>query len=387
MPTRRTRFALSIAAAAAATIILVAPAAPQKSNPVETKVVEGVPTTISPDKPRDGVKVMRFLEDVSCGLEGREGAILNQPFDLNVGRDGTIYVVDWGDTTIKVYDGAGKHVRNIGRRGQGPGEYERPFWVVVASDGRVIVLAMPQKQLIVFKPDGTFDKGFPLQGSQSDLKIDGSDRLYLQERIIDMGAGLGTEMKSVAVTNRITRRTPDGSTSTVLGDLTGETMMMSSSGGGGVVSMMGGGSQNVWTVAPDGRIFGGLAAQYLLTVRDAAWKPVAAFGRKFAVMSETVKLPAGGERTFTLPAIGRMIFDESGRLWVQQFQADDARDARTKKDKAKDVLYDVFSPAGIYVEQVRVPFRVSAFHGGRVYGIDKTEDELAVVRAGRLAAK
>ena len=52
---------------------------------------------------------------------------------------GRIYVADAGDHQVKVYDENGDHLMNLGREGQGPGEFSGPGWATIA--GSLLVVA------------------------------------------------------------------------------------------------------------------------------------------------------------------------------------------------------------------------------------------------------
>ena len=52
---------------------------------------------------------------------------------------GRIYVADAGDHQVKVYDENGNHLMNLGREGQGPGEFSGPGWATIA--GSLLVVA------------------------------------------------------------------------------------------------------------------------------------------------------------------------------------------------------------------------------------------------------
>jgi len=61
---------------------------------------------------------------------------------------------------------------------------------------------------------------------------------------------------------------------------------------------------------------------------------------------------------------GTSRFDEAGNLWVELY----------KEDTTKEFTYDVFSPEGIYLKQVRTDQRIFQFKNGRVYSIVRPED-------------
>jgi hypothetical protein len=65
---------------------------------------------------------------------------------VDVDRDGSVYVFDAQDTQMKVYDSAGRLLRRFGRRGQGPGEFDRfvrmgivgdTVWTIDSFRGRI----------------------------------------------------------------------------------------------------------------------------------------------------------------------------------------------------------------------------------------------------------
>ena len=58
-----------------------------------------------------------------------------------VGRlsDGSIVVADGSSAEVRVYDGSGRHLRSMGRRGEGPGEFDDPFQLWVAAGDTIWV--------------------------------------------------------------------------------------------------------------------------------------------------------------------------------------------------------------------------------------------------------
>jgi len=59
---------------------------------------------------------------------GRERAknkseMFYEPQDIEIGKNGLIYILDSGNNRIHVFDNSGKYIRTIGKKGQGPGEF------------------------------------------------------------------------------------------------------------------------------------------------------------------------------------------------------------------------------------------------------------------------
>lgn len=87
-----------------------------------------------------------------------EGAFFNGPA-TTIERDPAgvfYYLPDGGDGLLKVYGSDGRFVRQIGRQGAGPGEYEVIRNVLVARDGSIHVLDAALGRRSKFSRDGQF---------------------------------------------------------------------------------------------------------------------------------------------------------------------------------------------------------------------------------------
>lgn len=68
----------------------------------------------------------RLERDLHIGsVDGGESALTDVE-DLAVGMDGSIYVLQPVERTVRVFGRDGRFLRRLGRRGRGPGEFERP---------------------------------------------------------------------------------------------------------------------------------------------------------------------------------------------------------------------------------------------------------------------
>ena len=112
---------------------------------------------------QDSFLVGAFQELYRVGsiLDGRWdtfGEIGDVAFDAA----GNLHIFDTQGLRISVVDQSGALVRQFGRRGEGPGEFESDFGellrLVVLSDGRPVVYTWNRGAFAVFRPNGEFER-------------------------------------------------------------------------------------------------------------------------------------------------------------------------------------------------------------------------------------
>lgn len=152
--------------------------------PVRIEIIDGVKTITNPDYPRDGMVKYDLVEEINIGIEeGDENYILNRPQDVKVSDNGTIYILDWGDVNIKVYDKNGKYLRTIGRQGQGPGEFDTPCDFDIGTDGNIYLLDSRNARVEIADTNGVYVAGFRLSGGYpSGMVIDDSSNIYFSQK-------------------------------------------------------------------------------------------------------------------------------------------------------------------------------------------------------------
>ena len=89
-----------------------------------------------------------------------DGTSSGEPFasvrDFVVARDGTVWVLDFKDQSIRRFDASGKELARVGRKGSGPGEMRNANGLLVTNDGSVWVNDPGNSRLTVFGADGKF---------------------------------------------------------------------------------------------------------------------------------------------------------------------------------------------------------------------------------------
>jgi sugar lactone lactonase YvrE len=354
------------------------PKEPGEEYPAEIKTVDGVKSISNPDFPKDGTIHYVMEEELSIGvLEGDEEYMLNMPQDVKVSEDGTIYVLDWGDVCIKVFDDKGVYLCTIGRKGQGPGEFDTPAFYDISPDGRVFIMDTRNRRVVIFGVEGEYLGGFRLEGFYLGMKTDDQNRMYF-EKEMRKGAledlPVTKDFQEIEVINQIIRSRPDGSDRFVLGEFEGEKDRVKRTPTGGTMSV--GSEYNiVWEVSRDGMLYEGLNNEYKINIFNPDGTKVMTFSREYEPVLLVRRMDDMVVKNL-MPAYDPrkgFEFDGKGNLWVAFFSENEEENA-----------YDVFSPEGIYVKQVIVPYRIFEFFKGKVYSIVSTEEGFIQVKRFKL---
>jgi hypothetical protein len=90
------------------------------------EIEEGVQVIKNPGEPLYGEITFELKENLSIGNEKEKNYDIYQVKGIQVGGDGNIYVLDGGNCRIQIFDKNGQYLQTIGRKGQGPGEFNNP---------------------------------------------------------------------------------------------------------------------------------------------------------------------------------------------------------------------------------------------------------------------
>jgi hypothetical protein len=140
--------------------------------------VDGVTIVKNPNKPLYGELVFDLEEDLSIGNEEDDNYLFYRILDIQVDKDENIYILERGNIRIQKFDKNGNFICAIGRKGQGPGEYQRPSQLIInEKEGTVGV--KESRKLIVFDKNGNFlDKDIAFEEFYYDLVLDSEGLLW-----------------------------------------------------------------------------------------------------------------------------------------------------------------------------------------------------------------
>lgn len=132
------------------------------SSGQKVKTENGIPVVYNPKEPvvtKGAPTQLRLKQDLLIGREsGDENYIFSGLRSVQVDDQENIYVLDWKDIKIKVFDNEGKHLRTFGKKGQGPGELQSPSGMDLTQGGRLAILDRGNKRIAFYSLTGEFQK-------------------------------------------------------------------------------------------------------------------------------------------------------------------------------------------------------------------------------------
>jgi hypothetical protein len=347
----------------------------EPAYPVAVEFVDGIKTVRNPEFPKEGAVRYSLREELTIGGEGGgTESVLNRPQDLKLDSSGNIYVMDWGDVDIKVFAPDGRFLRTISKKGQGPGEIDVPAFFVISADDKIIILSSRQHQISVLADLGTYLSGFKVEGFCQALGVDRNQRIYYGQ-LLTPEPIITEEYQKIENKMALFQADYEGKAKVKLGEYLDNIQLRKIAKSKAGVSSLSFTSREAyktsWIVGPDDRTYLGYNRDYQLDVYNPEWKVVFRFDRDFTPIRHPAYSPDRGHPEF-YPAFSdwRKFFDERGNLWLEQYVA----------EGVEDHVFDVFSPEGIYLKQVRVPETLFLVRGDKAYSIIRTEEEFLVVK-------
>jgi hypothetical protein len=129
---------------------------PEWNGRVELK--NGVKIIKNPKEPLFEKDIFHLQEELCLGdSEGKDEYMFIQLWYLAVDDNENIYAMDQGASHIKVFDKEGNFMRHIGRKGEGPGEFQNPNRIFITDGGHLVVEDFI-RNLTYFSLDGIFSK-------------------------------------------------------------------------------------------------------------------------------------------------------------------------------------------------------------------------------------
>lgn len=140
-----------------------------------------------------GQQVFKFSPDGKvlmtlgkAGVAGDGPDTFNQPDDVAIAPNGDIFVSDghtpgMGNARVMKFSKDGKFIKQWGKHGSGPGEFEVPHALAFDSRGRLFVGDRANNRIQIFDQDGNFIDQWKQFSRPSGVYIDKNDILYVTD--------------------------------------------------------------------------------------------------------------------------------------------------------------------------------------------------------------
>lgn len=143
--------------------------------------IDGVTVVNNPKEPIYGEDALTLEEDLVIGEvvdEAEPPFLLIRTFKVD--DEENIYVLDYKDHKIKIFDKTGQLINAFGKQGPGPGELERPTNIELFPGNKIIVFNMGGRKLSLFTRTGEYIKDFSIEkyGFMQRVRVDSQGTIY-----------------------------------------------------------------------------------------------------------------------------------------------------------------------------------------------------------------
>jgi len=347
----------------------------QESN-ATVEVIDGIECIHNTETPLYPDKTVTFVEELSIGGENQEGdIILFEPLWFVVDDNDNIYISEWQDQVIKVFDSDGRYVKTIGAKGSGPGEFQRMSSLTFTNDGKLVATDGSTMRTSFFDSSGKFIKSFQWKRRYFNFRMMKKSSFLISER-----AYRETRQFNYYYVKELDF---DGNEIRSYGEFSGEEVLIIRDGGGTYYSNVPVSTSSVFAGDIDKDLFYHcLNNKYVIEVYDTSGKvfrkidrpskPVPFTNKDAEEYRARYENDASVEvkkavRDMKMPkvknVVSRMHVDDESNLWV-----------RTNEIKEEEnvtlTAYDIYNSDGIYYAKIWTPVLPFLFKNGKMYRMD-----------------
>ncbi len=353
------------------------------------KTQEGFPAWEGTVEYKNGVKVIKnpgeslyghlILDveiDLSLGREGDETSLFYRLEDIGVDSQGNIYVLDIGNHRIQKYNNNGDYLQTIGRKGQGPGEFDTPYGMFISLEDMIYV--HDGMRLKVFASDGKFREEIVLENFTHDISVDSNRNIW----------GVGRLPSDEGRTRSIVKLSQNGKLEKVIADFPPPEVAVRSEGGRGVMFFIGhvyvpslsilslGEKNTLYAHSSDYAIhvideWGELeliirvdAPRSLISQRekDEIYRRNSEFEKKWPkdVVRDAIHFP--NHRPF----FSSILTDDKGRIYVER--------VKSVLDESTGIEFDILSRDGRFLYTTKLPVAPEIIKNGFFYVVHSNEE-------------
>jgi len=328
--------------------------------------VDGITIVRNPIEPIYEQGVFTIEEELTIGERyGSEKSMFSQIIDVGVDDDENIYILDFIESHIKVFNKDGEYKTTIGKIGQGPGEIQRPVNLVIT----------PEKEILINDRGARFLHYFTLSGEYL--------RSVRQTKLLSLIRPKVDSQNNIVA--RIIVEDKEGFWSFVLGNFnfnlkkiftiyTNEYELSPQT----IHFFM---ADCFWEIFDDDSIIWGFSDKYEFEVLDKTGHTTRRIIKDYIPVEITKEekekhikdsygekgIPPGITVSWDRyhNAFRFMTIDDSGKIYVQTYE---------KTTDESGYCYDVFDCEGKYIAKISLKSRPEVLKKGKLYTVEEDED-------------
>lgn len=315
-------------------------------------------------------------------------------------RTGEIVVADASNLEIRIFSERGRHLATVGRKGDGPGEFNNLWWITQTRGDSIFAVDNLNARISVFARTGEFRRSYSIPrlpgGSAPNIQgVMQSGHAVFSTRSTSAPAATGRSNVIVYTVD------PDGNIATQLGEYPDREL-----GRNGLALGFGGAAE--FAVGDSGIWFGNSRQFEIRTVSEKGVlvrivrmnRPATAVTEEQIAHSqsrveESLRRQGASERlrqrvmetefASTHPVFERMMVDDAGRLWILRYTVRVGPDSAAGQSET----WDVFDHAGRFSGFIVLPsdFRATEVKGDLMLGVQTDASGAHLVRQYRIEGK
>lgn len=140
-------------------------------------------------------EIISFIKEISLGKEsGEDYLMFHTDIDISVDLNLNIYVLDSGNHRFIKFDKNGNYVWSVGRKGQGPGELQRPLKIKINPQQEICILD-GFFRVHIYDNQGKYKRTIRLENSTEDFQYINNQRIFVRTHILNQ-TGLAATINS-----------------------------------------------------------------------------------------------------------------------------------------------------------------------------------------------
>jgi len=338
----------------------------------------GIKEINNPPESLYGELVLDIEQDLSIGNEKDENLIFYQAGPIIVNDNGEIFLMDGGNNRIQKFDQSGVYLQTIGKKGQGPGEFESMYSIFIDQQNNLYISESMRIQK--FDSQGKFEKIFSLSNRITNfyvaqdgtiygnaLKTSEGGRDYYLVKIDSEGKEIATVADFAGI--KTAERESDG-----------RRMRFAVNHGYNYLLYLGAAEKLMYSYSANYIIYrlGIQGTPDLIIKKDAPFLPISNQEKNRMIEDIRERISQMGqtwpegvlEEACVFPEhrpfLSGMVQDDLGRTYAYR--------TRSSLDDADKRKYDIFGPEGYFLYTATLDFLPNVIKNGHIYRIKEDED-------------